>query len=72
MVARVAAELQYAEYEEQERMEKMGRRAEYGMPSRRATSAKRAMKRTSASRRAGHLFSVKAGGKHQRRLRKFH
>ncbi len=70
MVAQVLED-QYAEYEEADRFEKISHRSEWGMPSRRATSAKRAIKRASGSHRAAHRSPSQLGGKHQRRLRKF-
>ena len=71
MVAHTSTDRSYADYEELEQFEKIGRRSEWGMPSRRAVPVKRALRRTSGSRQAGRRVSARAGGKHQRRNRKF-
>ena len=71
MVSQARNDAQFTEYDELDRFEKIGRRSEWGMPSRRATSVKRALRRTAASRRAGRRISATSGGKHLRRNHTF-
>jgi len=61
--------IDFEEFEESEQMEKIVSHRGRSMPSRRSISAKRAMHRTPASRRASRKVSAQVGGQHKRRSR---
>ena len=63
------AMLDVDEYQEYEQFEKTMRTRARSMPSRRSLSAKRAMRRTPASRRASRRVASMVGGKDRRRHR---
>lgn len=71
MVAQLNSNALPEAYEDHDNFEKITHRRDAAMPTRSGASAKRAMKRTSASRRASRLVSRTSGGMHQRRLRRF-
>jgi hypothetical protein len=50
-----------------ETFEKMRRRSDWGMPSRKGVTAKRASIRSRASHRASHRVSLRPDGMHRRR-----
>ena len=71
MTSQLRSETRFEEYDEVDRFEKITHRHDAPMPTRRATSMKRGMYRTSASRRASRHVSSRTGGIHKRRTRNF-